>query len=359
MWGPLLRMSVLRILLSFLALVVPLLIAVAYFTLYERHILAALQRRQGPNVVGVYGLLQPLADGLKLFVKESIIPKSANTALFVLSPVVTFGLAIAGWAVVPVGEGTRLADFRLGLLYLFALSSLSVHSVIRAGWSSNSKYAFLGGLRSAAQRISYEVSLGATLVSLLLLAGSLNLSAIGEAQANGWLAVPLLPVFVLFFITTLAETNRHPFDLPEAEAELVSGYNVEYSARGFALFFLAEYSNIILISSLSTLLFLGGWHAPIAIFSGPLTFALKTRFIVTLFVLVRGTLPRYRYDQLRRIGWKVFLPLSLSLLVVYAALLLAGNGAVELARLSKNGIVPHIHRPITYRGFPWRFWSSC
>ena len=327
------RMSVIGILLSFLALVVPLLIAVAYFPLYERHLLAALQRRQGPNVVGIYGLLQPLADGLKLFVKESIIPKSANAALFVLSPVVTFGLAIAGWAVVPVGEGTRLADFRLGLLYMFALSSLSVHSVIRAGWSSNSKYAFLGGLRSAAQRISYEVSLGATLVSLLLLAGSLNLSAIGEAQANGWLVFPLLPVFVLFFITTLAETNRHPFDLPEAEAELVSGYNVEYSARGFALFFLAEYSNIILRSSLSTLLFLGGWHAPIARFSGPLVFALKTRVIVTLFVLVRGTLPRYRYDQLRRLGWKVFLPFALAFLVLYASIVLSGNGAVELARL--------------------------
>ena len=321
-------MSVIGILLSFLALVVPLLIAVAYFTLYERHILAALQRRQGPNVVGVYGLLQPLADGLKLFVKESVIPKSANAALFVLSPVVTFGLAIAGWAVVPVGEGTRLADFRLGLLYLFALSSLSVHSVIRAGWSSNSKYAFLGGLRSAAQRISYEVSLGATLVSLLLLAGSLNLSAIGEAQANGWLALPLLPVFVLFFITTLAETNRHPFDLPEAEAELVSGYNVEYSARGFALFFLAEYSNIILRSSLSR----------------PLVFALKTRAIVTLFVLVRGTLPRYRYDQLRRLGWKVFLPLALAFLVLYASLILAGNGAVELSRLlNTDGLLSQIH----------------
>jgi NADH-quinone oxidoreductase subunit H len=250
----------------------------------------------------------------------------------VISPVITFGLARAGWAVVPVGEGTRIADFRLGLLYLFALSSLSVHSVIRAGWSSNSKYAFLGGLRSAAQRISYEVSLGATLVSLLLLAGSLNLSAIGEAQTHNWLAAPLLPVFVVFFITTLAETNRHPFDLPEAEAELVSGYNVEYSAMGFALFFLAEYSNIILMSALSALLFLGGWHAPIAFFSGPLVFALKTRFIVTLFVLVRGTLPRYRYDQLRRLGWKVFLPLALAFLIAYAALLLAGNGAVELAR---------------------------
>lgn len=211
--------------------------------------------------------------------------------------------------------------------------------MIRAGWSSNSKYAFLGGLRSAAQRISYEVSLGATLVSVLLLAGSLNLSAIGESQSNLWFGAPLLPVFVLFFITTLAETNRHPFDLPEAEAELVSGYNVEYSARGFALFFLAEYANIILRSALNALLFLGAWHAPftsiprIDVFSGPLLFSRKTRFIVTLFVLVRGTLPRYRYDQLRRLGWKVFLPLSLALLLRYASVLLSRNSAVELGRL--------------------------
>lgn len=325
-------MFFLQILLSYLALIVPLLLAIAYFTLYERHILAALQRRQGPNIVGFFGILQPLADGLKLFVKESILPKSSNLFIFLLSPVFTFGLARARWAVFPVGEGSRLADFRLGLLYVFALSSLGVHSVIRAGWSSNSKYAFLGGLRSAAQRISYEVSLGATIVSVILLTGSLNFSTIIEGQSNLWLCIPLFPIFIIFFITTLAETNRHPFDLPEAEAELVSGYNVEYSARGFALFFLAEYSNIILRSGLNALLFLGGWHLGIGFIPGPIVFAVKIRFIITLFILVRGTLPRYRYDQLRRLGWKVFLPLSLAFLVGYAAILCSFNGYVELAR---------------------------
>jgi len=325
-------MFILEIILSYITLIVPLLLAIAYFTLYERHILAALQRRQGPNTVGFYGLLQPIADGLKLFLKESILPKSANVFLFLLSPVFTFGLARAGWRVFPVGEGARLADFRLGILYIFALSSLSVHSVIMAGWSSNSKYAFLGGLRSAAQRISYEVSLGATLVSLLLLSGTLNLSTIVEGQANLWLAVPLFPIFIIFFVTTLAETNRHPFDLPEAEAELVSGYNVEYSARGFALFFLAEYSNIILRSGLNALFFLGGWHFSFSWIPQSIVFAVKIRFIVTLFILVRGTLPRYRYDQLRRLGWKVFLPLSLAFIVVYASFLSAFNGFVELSR---------------------------
>jgi NADH-quinone oxidoreductase subunit H len=340
-------------LLPFIGVILPLLLAVAFFTLYERQLLAALQRREGPVVVGFFGLFQPLADGLKLFIKESILPKSANRLLFLLAPVVTFGLALASWAVVPVVPGGGLADFRLGVLYLFALSSLSVHSVVRAGWSSNSKYAFLGGLRSAAQRISYEVSLGTTLLSLLLFVGSLSLSSVLEAQVTSAFALPLLPVFVLFFITTLAETNRHPFDLPEAEAELVSGYNVEYSARGFALFFLGEYSNIILRSSLSGLFFLGGAYSPLpavlfslpglsvlpslpglAFLTGPssLWFALKTRIFTTLFVLVRGALPRYRYDQLRRLGWKVFLPLSLAFLVRYASLLLSFNLVPQLAR---------------------------
>ena len=328
-------MFFIEIILAYLALVVPLLLAIAYFTLYERHILAALQRRQGPNIVGFYGLFQPIADGLKLFVKESIIPKSANIFIFILSPIFTFGLAIAGWVVLPVGEGAMLVDFRLGILYIFALSSLSVHSVIIAGWSSNSKYAFLGGLRSAAQRISYEVSLGATLVSLLLFSGTLNFSTLVEGQKNYWLAAPLFPIFIIFFVTTLAETNRHPFDLPEAEAELVSGYNVEYSAIGFALFFLAEYSNIILISSLSALFFLGGWYIDFGIFWIPesIIFSIKIIIFVTLFILVRGTLPRYRYDQLRRLGWKVFLPLSLSFIVIYASFLCSFNSFRELARL--------------------------
>ena len=330
-------MLILELILSYLALVVPLLLAVAYFTLFERHTLAALQRRQGPNVVGFYGLFQALADGLKLFVKESILPKSANTFIFLLSPIFTFGLARTGWIVFPLGEGAFLVDFRLGLLFIFAVSSLSVHSVIIAGWSSNSKYAFLGGLRSAAQRISYEVALGSTLISLILIAGTVNFSTRVDRQVNTvWLGAPLFPIILIFFITSLAETNRHPFDLPEAEAELVSGYNVEYSAIGFALFFLAEYSNIILRSSLSALFFLGGWHFPYrAAFAAPwgtLIFALKVRFFVTLFVLVRGTLPRYRYDQLRRIGWKVSLPLALAFIVFYSSVLCSFNSFVEFSR---------------------------
>lgn len=326
----------LEILISYLALVVPLLVAVAFFTLYERHILAATQRRQGPNVVGFYGMFQALADGLKLFIKESIRPKSANAYIFLLSPVFTFALALAGWAVFPMNEGSRLADFRLGALYVFAISSLSVHSVIRAGWSSNSKYAFLGGLRSAAQRISYEVALGSALVSILLFSGSLNFSTRVTNQTNLWLVFPLFPIFLIFFVTALAETNRHPFDLPEAEAELVSGYNVEYSAMGFALFFLAEYSNIILMSGLCALFFLGGWLSPFPfrILPGSFWFALKIRFFITLFVLARATLPRYRYDQLRRLGWKVFLPITLAFIVVYAGFLCAFNGYVELSHLN-------------------------
>ena len=318
---------------SYLSLVVPLLVAVAFFTVYERHILAATQRRQGPNVVGFYGRFQALADGLKLFIKESIRPKSANAYIFLLSPVFTFALALAGWAVFPIGEGSILSDFRLGILYIFAVSSLSVHSVIIAGWSSNSKYAFLGGLRSAAQIISYEVALGSTLVSILLFSGSLNFSNLVSVQSNGWLVFPLFPIFLIFFVTTLAETNRHPFDLPEAEAELVSGYNVEYSAIGFALFFLAEYSNIILISGLSALFFLGGWLSPfpIILIPGAIWFSFKIRFFMTVFVLVRATLPRYRYDQLIRLGWKVFLPLSLAFIVIYAGFLCSFNGYVELS----------------------------
>lgn len=328
---------VLQTIVSFVALIVPLLLAIAYFTLYERHFLAALQRRQGPNVTGFFGLFQPLADGLKLFLKESILPKSSNLMIFIFSPIFTLGLAMAAWVVIPVSEAAVLSDFHLGLLYIFAISSLGVHSIIMAGWSSNSKYAFLGGLRSAAQMISYEVSLGAILVSLLLLSGSLNFSTIVEGQANLWLVLPLLPIFLMFFVTALAETNRHPFDLPEAEAELVSGYNVEYSGMGFALFFLAESGNIIMMCSITSILFLGGWHLPFDFFPFTLiptsiSFALKTMLIVSLFILVRGVLPRYRYDQLMRLGWKVFLPFSLAFLLLYASLLIAFNGFVELVR---------------------------
>ena len=320
---------------SFLAMLVPLLLAVAFFTLYERLILAALQRRQGPNIVGFYGLFQPIADGLKLFVKESIVPKSSNGMLFIFAPIFTFGLAIAGWIVLPLGDGALLCDFRLSLLYVFMLSSLGVHTIIMAGWSSNSKYAFLGGLRSAAQMISYEISLGSVILAVLVVARTLNFSSIIDSQKTVWYALPLLPIFVLFFICALAETNRHPFDLPEAEAELVSGYNVEYSAMGFALFFLAEYSNIILISAVTTLLFLGGWSPffdfmPFTLVPETVNFAIKTMFFITLFIIVRGTLPRYRYDQLMRLGWKVFLPFGLAFFLFYASLLLALNSGVEL-----------------------------
>jgi len=318
----------LKILAYFLSLILPLLIAVAYFTLIERQILAAVQRRQGPTIVGFYGLLQPLADGLKLFLKETILPKSSNMIIFILAPVFTFGLALSGWVVVPFGDGFALSNLNVGLLYIFAISSLSVHSVIMAGWSSNSKYAFLGALRSAAQMISYEVSMGITIVSVILLSGSLNLNDIVIAQKNLWYFIPLFPMFIIFFICALAETNRHPFDLPEAEAELVSGYNVEYSAMSFALFFLAEYSNIILMCSMTVILFLGGWFPilnfwPFYYIPGTVWFAVKTLFFIFLFILIRGTLPRYRYDQLMRLGWKVFLPLSLAWVVLVSGILLS------------------------------------
>lgn len=322
------------IILSFICLIIALLLAVAYFTLYERQLLAAVQRRQGPNIVGYFGLFQPIADGLKLFLKESILPKSANKLIFLFSPIFTFGLALSGWAVVPVENGEVICDFRLSLLYIFALSSLGVHTVIMAGWSSNSKYAFLGGLRSAAQMISYEVSMGVVLLSVLILGGTLNFTDIVLSQSTIWFWVPLFPVFILFFISALAETNRHPFDLPEAEAELVSGYNVEYSAMGFALFFLAEYSNIILMSAVTALLFLGGWNSFFFLdfIPGSVNFAIKTLFFITLYILVRGAFPRYRYDQLMRLGWKVFLPFSLALLVFFASILISFNFYIELLR---------------------------
>jgi NADH-quinone oxidoreductase subunit H len=319
----------------FLETLVPLLISVAYFTLIERQILGNMQRRLGPNVVGVFGLLQPIADGVKLLLKESILPRSSNFMIFVLAPVFTFALAVSAWVVVPFGEGMVIADVNLGLLYIFAVSSLSVHSVIMAGWSSNSKYAFLGALRSAAQMISYELSLGVTIVSVVLCANSVNLTDIVVAQKDGWFFLALLPMFLIFFICTLAETNRHPFDLPEAEAELVAGYNVEYSAMGFALFFLAEYGNIILMCILTSLLFLGGWQAPIELnlggifdyiyIPGSLWLSLKTLIFIVLFIALRGALPRYRYDQLMRLGWKVFLPLALGIFVIEASILYSLN----------------------------------
>jgi NADH-quinone oxidoreductase subunit H len=317
---------ILDILISILTIIVPLLIGVAYVTLLERKVMAGMQQRRGPNVVGFFGLLQPLADGLKLFVKETILPNSANTILFILAPVLTFLLSLMAWAVIPFGESMVFADINIGILYVFAISSLGVYGIILAGWASNSKYAFLGALRSAAQMVSYEVSMGLIIISVLLCAGSLNLTEIVRAQETIWYVVPLFPLFILYFASILAETNRTPFDLPEAEGELVAGYNVEYSAMGFALFFLGEYANMILMCSLATILFLGGWYPPLNIpvlnwIPGVLWFGLKVTFLLFVFVWVRAAYPRYRYDQLMRLGWKVFLPLSLAWVVFTAGIL--------------------------------------
>jgi len=319
---------ILWIVIKILAIVVPLLLCVAYLTYFERKVIAAMQLRRGPNVVGPYGLLQPMADGLKLFFKETIIPTGANKVVFVIAPVLTFTLALIAWAVIPLGDGLVLSDINVGVLYLFAISSLGVYGILMSGWASNSKYAFLGGLRSAAQMVSYEVSMGFIIITVLLVSGSLNLSDIVRAQQNVWFVIPLFPMAVIFFVSTLAETNRHPFDLPEAEAELVSGYNVEYSAMTFALFFLGEYANMILMSAMTTILFLGGWLPPfdIAPFNwipGPIWFAIKIAFCLFVFVWVRATFPRYRYDQLMRLGWKVFLPLSLAAVVIVAGMVVA------------------------------------
>jgi NADH-quinone oxidoreductase subunit H len=311
-----------------LIVIFPLLIAVAYFTLAERKILASIQRRRGPAVVGLWGLGQALADGLKLLVKETILPSTSNTILFIVAPILTFLLAIMGWAVIPFGEGLVLSDLNIGILYIFAISSLGVYGILISGWSSNSKYAFLGALRSTAQMVSYEVSLGLIIINVLLCSGSLNLSLLVLAQINIWYVIPLLPVFFMFFISALAETNRAPFDLPEAEAELVAGYNVEYSAMGFALFFLGEYTNILIMCALLTVLFLGGWLPLINIFPltfipGPIWFGIKISLMVFLFIWVRGAYPRYRYDQLMRLGWKVLLPLALSWVLFTAGILVA------------------------------------
>ena len=311
-----------------LAVVVPLLIAVAYLTLAERRVIGFMQLRKGPNVVGPFGLLQPFADALKLMAKETILPAGADKIVFILAPMLTFVLALVAWAVIPFDAGMVLADINVGILYLFAISSLGVYGVIMAGWASNSKYAFLGALRSAAQMVSYEVSMGLVIINVLICVGSLNLSDIIEAQRDMWFALPLLPMFIVFFISTLAETNRAPFDLPEGESELVAGYFVEYSSMSFALFFLGEYANMILMSAMTTVLFLGGWlppfdFAPFTWIPGPIWFVLKIMLCLFVFLWVRATTPRYRYDQLMRLGWKIFLPFSLIYVVLTAGFLMA------------------------------------
>jgi NADH-quinone oxidoreductase subunit H len=316
------------ILIKIVVIVIPVMLSVAYLTYAERKVIGAMHMRRGPNVVGPFGLLQPIADGLKLFLKETIIPAGANRGVFILAPCVTFFLALIAWAVIPFDQGMVLADINVGILYLFAISSLGVYGILMAGWASNSRYAFLGALRSAAQMVSYEISMGFIIVTVLLCVGSLNLSDIVMAQQTVWFVVPLFPMAVIFFISTLAETNRHPFDLPEAEAELVAGYNVEYSAMTFALFFLGEYANMILMASMTSILFLGGWlppldMAPFTWIPGPIWFALKIAFCLFIFLWVRATFPRYRYDQLMRLGWKVFLPISLAAVAIVAGVLVA------------------------------------
>ncbi len=326
LWGVIVPGAI--IIAKILAIVVPLLVAVAFLTLAERKVIGAMQLRKGPNVVGPFGLLQPFADGLKLLLKETIVPTGANRFVFMMAPMVTFLLSLVAWAVIPFDYGVVLSDLNVGILYLFAISSLGVYGIIMAGWASNSKYAFLGAMRSAAQMVSYEVSIGFVIITVLLCVGSLNLTDIVMAQKNMWFAVPLFPMFVIFFISALAETNRSPFDLPEGESEIVAGYFVEYSSMSFALFFLGEYAAMILMSGMTSILFLGGWLPPVDIapfnwVPGPIWFALKVAFCLFVFLWVRATMPRYRYDQLMRLGWKVFLPFSLFWVVLTAGVLMA------------------------------------
>ena len=309
-----------------LAVLVPLLILVAYATYGERRILGAMQLRKGPNVVGPFGLWQPFADAIKMIMKETIVPTGANRFLFLLAPLLTFSLAMLAWVVVPTGDNLAVANINVGILYLFAISSLGVYGIIIAGWSSNSKYAFLGGLRSAAQMVSYEVSIGFVLVSVLLCVGSLNLNDVVRAQNGLWFCIPLFPMFVVFFISGLAECNRVPFDLPEGESEIVAGFMVEYSSMSYAMFFLGEYANMVLMSGMTSILFLGGWMSPLPFapftwIPGPIWFILKICLVMFMFFWVRATFPRFRYDQLMRLGWKIFLPLSLGWMVLTACAL--------------------------------------
>ena len=309
-----------------LFLLLPVLVSVAMIVWLDRRIWAFVQKRKGPNVVGPFGLLQSLADALKYIFKEIIIPASSNKIIFILAPIVTMTLALVAWAVIPFSEDFVLADINVGILYIFAISSLGVYGIIMGGWASNSKYPFLGSIRSAAQMVSYEVSIGVIIINVLLCVGSLNLGDIVLAQENIWFVVPLFPMFVIFFISALAETNRPPFDLPEAEAELVSGYQTEYSGMMYAMFWLGEYANILLMCALGSILFLGGWLSPLDIFPftmvpDPLWLVIKILFLFILFALVKAIVPRYRYDQLMRLGWKIFLPFSLVYLVLTSSFL--------------------------------------
>ncbi|GBQ78422.1 NADH-quinone oxidoreductase chain H [Acetobacter malorum DSM 14337] len=320
--------QIILMLLETLAVLVPLLIAVAYLTLMERKVMAAMQRRRGPNVNGPFGMFQAFADAIKMITKETVIPAGANRALFLFAPFLTFSLAMLAWAVIPTGNGLAVADINVGILYLLAISSLGVYGILIAGWASNSRYAFLGGLRSAAQMVSYEVSIGLVIVSVLLAVGSLNLNDIVLAQRHIWFCVPMFPMFIVFFISALAETNRAPFDLPEGESELVAGFFVEYSSLAFGLFFLGEYANMILMSGMISILFLGGWLPPLGLapftwVPGPLWLIFKILFCLFVFIWIRATFPRFRYDQLMRLGWKVFLPLSLVWMIATAGFLMA------------------------------------
>jgi len=313
-----------------LFLLVPVLVSVAMIVWLDRKVWAFVQKRQGPNVVGPFGLLQSVADALKYMFKEIIIPSSSNKVIFILAPIVTMTLALIAWAVIPFSATQVLADINVGILYLFAVSSLGVYGIIMGGWASNSKYPFLGAIRSAAQMVSYEVSIGVIIINVLLCVGSLNLNDIVIAQQNLWFVIPLFPMFVIFFISALAETNRPPFDLPEAEAELVAGYQTEYSGMMYAMFWLGEYANILLMCAMGAILFLGGWLSPLDIFPftivpGPVWLILKILLLFILFALVKAIVPRYRYDQLMRLGWKVFLPLSLTWVVLTASYLFYFN----------------------------------
>ena len=313
-----------------LFLLVPVLVSVAMIVWLDRRVWAFVQKRQGPNVVGPFGLLQSLADALKYIFKEIIIPSSSNKVIFILAPIVTMTLALIAWAVIPFSATQVLADINVGILYLFAVSSLGVYGIIMGGWASNSKYPFLGAIRSAAQMVSYEVSIGVIIINVLLCVGSLNLNDIVIAQQNLWFVIPLFPMFVIFFISALAETNRPPFDLPEAEAELVAGYQTEYSGMMYAMFWLGEYANILLMCAMGAILFLGGWLSPIEVYPftlipGAIWLILKILFLFILFALVKAIVPRYRYDQLMRLGWKVFLPLSLTWVVLTASYLFYFN----------------------------------